>query len=423
MQDSDKKKDIIWNALGSLMYALSSMILAFWVARELGMDEGGIFGFGFSTLGQQAFIIAYFGVRPFQITDTEGNYTLGTYIRLRSFTSAAAIFFAAAYILILLLSGSYDIYKAAALFMLAAYKIIDGYADVYESEFQRAGSLYAGGRALFLRTLISMAAFMLVIAISGSLILASVIGVLIQLLGCNLFDINPFYRIVPGEKRSMEIREGRLASLFTATLPLFLSSFLDFYIFSSSKYAIDWFGTNSDSGIFNILFMPTSFIYLVANFIMRPFMTELAALYELSDRNGFMSMVRRLFLAVAGLMLAVLLGVIILGGPVLYILEMILGQEGSGILTGRLGVFFLIILGGGIYAINNLFYYILVIIGRRREIFFIYLFGALCAFFVSRSMVAAFGLEGAAGAYVILMLLMLAGFLLVLFRKMGRAFR
>ena len=423
MQDKDKKRDIIWNALGSLLYALSSMVLAFWVTRNGGMDEGGIFGFGFSTLGQQAFIIAYFGIRPLQITDTAGRYSFGAYRRIRSYTSLAALLFAVVYISALLISGSYGIYKSCVLFLLAAYKTADGYADVYESELQRAGRLYVGGRGLFFRSLASMAVFMLFMAFTKDLVIASAAGVIVQLLGCNIFDIAPFYRSVPPDQRKEDIGEGGIASLFKDSLPLFLSAFLDFYIFSSSKYAIDWFGTDSASGIFNILFMPTSFIYLASNFIIRPFMTELAAAFELRDSKSFMSMSKRLMAAVAVLMLTALLGVIVLGGPVLGILELMLGQGGSGILTERLGIFFLIILGGGIYAVNNLFYYMLVIMKRQRAIFIIYLLGAASAFFISSRMVATFGLAGAAWAYVMLMLIMLGCFMLVMLRALSSAFR
>ena len=85
------KKDIIWNTLGSLIYALSSMVLAFIALRFAGPDDGGIFGFGFSTLGQQMFIVAYFGIRPFHITDTKREYTYGDYRRLRLYTAGLAI--------------------------------------------------------------------------------------------------------------------------------------------------------------------------------------------------------------------------------------------------------------------------------------------------------------------------------------------
>ena len=73
------KNDVLWNALGSMTYALASMVLAFFVLRILGEKEGGIFGFGYSTLGQQFFILAYFGIRPFHITDMRGEFSFRDY--------------------------------------------------------------------------------------------------------------------------------------------------------------------------------------------------------------------------------------------------------------------------------------------------------------------------------------------------------
>ena len=84
--DHKERQNVIWNTVGSGVYALASMVLAFIVMRMAGEDEGGIFGFGFSTYGQQMFIIAYFGIRPFQITDGKQEYTFGDYLRLRTAT-------------------------------------------------------------------------------------------------------------------------------------------------------------------------------------------------------------------------------------------------------------------------------------------------------------------------------------------------
>ena len=61
-----ERQNVLWNTAGSFCYALASMVLSFLVIRMIGEDQGGIFSFGFSTLGQQMFIIAYFGIRPFQ---------------------------------------------------------------------------------------------------------------------------------------------------------------------------------------------------------------------------------------------------------------------------------------------------------------------------------------------------------------------
>ena len=71
------RQDILWNMAGSFCYAFASMVLSFLVMRLAGEDQGGIFAFGYSTFGQQMFILAYFGIRPFQITDRAGDYRFG----------------------------------------------------------------------------------------------------------------------------------------------------------------------------------------------------------------------------------------------------------------------------------------------------------------------------------------------------------
>lgn len=45
--------------------------------------------------------------------------------------------------------GDYNGEKCTILLLLVVYKVIDGYADVYESEFQRQGSLYLTGKSNF----------------------------------------------------------------------------------------------------------------------------------------------------------------------------------------------------------------------------------------------------------------------------------
>ena len=86
-----EKQNIVWNMVGSFCYAFASMVLAFLVMRIAGEEQGGIFAFGYSTLGQQMFIVAYFGLRPFQITDGRGEYRFGDYLHHRFLTCAAAL--------------------------------------------------------------------------------------------------------------------------------------------------------------------------------------------------------------------------------------------------------------------------------------------------------------------------------------------
>ena len=70
-----EQKNIIWNMIGSFLYAFASMVLSIAVVQLAGEDAGGVFTFAFTTFGQHMFMAAYFGIRPFQITDTGEKYT------------------------------------------------------------------------------------------------------------------------------------------------------------------------------------------------------------------------------------------------------------------------------------------------------------------------------------------------------------
>ena len=67
-----------------------------------------IFGFAFSAFGQQMFLVAYFGMRPFQSTDVNQAYTFGEYRRVRLYTCVAAVIFGIIYICLLYTSRLYS---------------------------------------------------------------------------------------------------------------------------------------------------------------------------------------------------------------------------------------------------------------------------------------------------------------------------
>ena len=411
------KKDYFWNTLGSGVYALASMVLAFAAMHITGPDDGGIFGFGFSAFGQQMFIIAYFGIRPFHITDAGYEYSYNDYRILRILTSLAAVVSACLYLVFMTAGDHYSARKAAIVFLLSLYKIADGVADLYESECQRAGCLWLGGKELCFRTVISAGVLVLAMLLTKDVLKASAAAVAAQAI-CILWFRQYFAAHVLNSKNadtfgsseakaaktgSWRSDQSKVRQLANSTILLFLSVFVDFYIFSASKYAIDMYLTDVDSGIFNILFMPTSVIYLAANFIIKPYMTRLSVHFEEQDFSAFNKIFGKLKLAVLVMSAAAMLGTILLGKPVLYVLELLLGSRYSGMLTSASLMFVLIILGGCFYAVTNLYYYILIIMRQQKRIFRNYLIIAVAAAVLSNLAVPKFGLMGAACVYPLYM--------------------
>ncbi|WP_243107498.1 hypothetical protein [Clostridium sp. OF09-36] len=263
-----EKENMIWNMTGSFFYAFASMVLSFLVLRIAGEEQGGIFSFGFSTVGQQMFLLAYFGIRPFHITDGANQYRFGDYLHHRYGTCFLALLLGAGYLAV----TGYSWQKVQIIFLLIAYKVIDGFADVYESEFQRQGCLYLTGRSNTFRTILSVGVFLVTLCSGAGLFAACVAAVLGQIAGVVLFDI-----VVLKELPKVDYNwSGTQARALTASaILLFVSVFLDFYIFSAAKYAIDAHLGDAASGYFNVIFMPTSVINLAAGFVIRPYLTYL----------------------------------------------------------------------------------------------------------------------------------------------------
>lgn len=394
-----EKRDIIWNMTGSFLYAFASMALSIAVVQIAGEDAGGIFTFAFTTFGQHMFMMAYFGIRPFQITDTGGKYSFGDYLGLRLLTCGAAVLTGMGYVLL----NGYSFEKAAVVFLMVVYKVIDALADAYEAEFQRGGRLYLTGKSNAFRTILSVGVFLASLAYTKDLAAASLWAVGAQAAGFLVFDVLVIRELPNVEWRSAK---GKKQELFAETILLFCSAVLDFYIFSASKYAIEGCMADRDMAVFGAIFMPTSIINLVAGFVIRPYLTKMSFTWEMGRTRRFLKIQKRIALIIAALTVLAVGGAWLLGIPVLSLLYPNLR---TGLSQCRPALV-LIIFGGALNAYMNLFYYSLVIMKKQKYIFGVYGLVSLMAVLVSTPFVRWGGIFGGALAYVVL-----TGALMVLF--------
>ena len=394
-----EKRDIIWNMTGSFLYAFASMVLSIAVVQIAGEDAGGIFTFAFTTFGQHMFMMAYFGIRPFQITDTGGKYSFGDYLGLRLLTCGAAVLTGMGYVFL----NGYSFEKAAVVFLMVVYKVIDALADAYEAEFQRGGRLYLTGKSNAFRTILSVGVFLASLAYTKDLAAASLWAVGAQAAGFLGFDVLVIRELPNVEWRSAK---GKKQELFAETILLFCSAVLDFYIFSASKYAIEGCMADRDMAVFGAIFMPTSIINLVAGFVIRPYLTKMSFTWEMGRTRRFLKIQKRIALIIAALTVLAVGGAWLLGIPVLSLLYPNL-QTG---LSQCRPALVLIIFGGALNAYMKLFYYSLVIMKKQKYIFGVYGLVSLMAVLVSTPFVRWGGIFGGALAYVVL-----TGALMVLF--------
>lgn len=394
-----EKRNMVWNMIGSFLYAFASMVLTIAVVQIAGEDAGGIFTFAFTTFGQHMFTVGYFGIRPFQITDTSDRYSFGDYFGLRLMTCAFALAVGLAFVLV----NDYTVEKAGVVFFMVVYKVIDALADTYEAEFQRRGHLHLTGKANAFRTAISVTAFLCMLAATKNLLSASMVAVQAQVVGFLIFDAMIIRYLSDVNWKS---EKGKKFQLLRINTVLFFSVILDFYIFSAAKYAIEGNMLDRDMALFGAIFMPTSVINLVANFVIRPYLTKLSIVWAAEDMRKFIGLLGQLSAVIAALTVLAVGGAWLLGIPVLSILYPNL----SYMLAECRPALILIILGGALNAYMCLFYYALVIMEKQRFIFVGYVLVGALAVLISGPFVRSGGIFGAALSYTILMAVLMAIF-------------
>ena len=83
--ENQSRKNVIWNMIGSIGFALATMVLTSLAGRMTGEEGGAVFTAGY-TLAQQLLTIGYFEVRTFQVTDLQREYEFEDYFTYRLIT-------------------------------------------------------------------------------------------------------------------------------------------------------------------------------------------------------------------------------------------------------------------------------------------------------------------------------------------------
>ena len=130
-----KKSEIIWNTLGSFVESLLSAVLLMFCTRLNGTEIAGMFSISFAT-ATILNAIGDFGIRIYQVTDTNRKYKFGDYLLARVFVVITMVIIG---ILFVNISG-YTAEKLWICIALIMFKVIDNLSETYQGEFQLINS-------------------------------------------------------------------------------------------------------------------------------------------------------------------------------------------------------------------------------------------------------------------------------------------
>lgn len=392
----------LWFTAGSSMQAGSTVLMTMLTGHFLDLASVGVFSFAL-VISQLLYTVGLFGANDLQMTDFAHRYRFGDYFKVKIVSNSAAMLICCILQVVLGLHGQ----KAACLYLLTAYMLVNSAAELYQSMLFQAQRLDLSGKMLSMRTAVSLVGFGAGI-LAGRSLLKACAGALAANLAITCLSVRHWC----GGYRDSDyiLKDGKEKKLLLASLPLCLSLLGFLLNINAPKFLINYYLTDEVQGIYTILFMPVYAVNLVSQFIFKPSLKNYADHLEKKDGGfGKMFLMQSLLIALCTAVAA--FGMRLLGPWLLQLLF----SEDLAAYRGWMGAF---MISGGIMALNQLCYYLLVLLKRQKAILVNYSVGIAVSFLAGMAVIPRDGIMGAWLSFTLGQAALLAGYGLTLGREM-----
>lgn len=397
-KDKQFKKNFVWNIIGTTFNSFNSLFFMIIITRINGLEDAGIFTLAFST-ACILYIIGTYAGRIYQVTEENEKITDKDYIANRIITCAIIIVISIFFVII----KQYDIYKSSIFIILAIYKALEAFSDVFYGIMQKNELLEKAGKSTFMKAVISLGAFIVIDYFTKNLIISCISIVVVYLAIIIIYDVINSRNLM---NREVKVNSKNVMNIFKNGFFTFAISFLGVYIINAPKYAIDNFLTEEIQAIFGIIIMPATVMGLFAQFLIHPYLNKIFLLYKTNKYEELKKVIYKIILVIFIFGIFCLIAGYLLGTQVL---GFIYGLN----LTDYRNSLTFILAGATFYTMAGIISPVLVTMRCTRIQFVIYSIISVMELVLCNVLVKKMEFNGAIIAYVVTMTIYFITFLIV----------
>ncbi len=383
-----KKREFIWNTIGSLISSVLNAIILAFCTRLNGIEIAGMFSISYATASILD-SIGNFGLRIYQTTDTIRKNTFSEYLIARFF---AVILMIIVGIIFVLITG-YTEEKLYICLLLIMFRAIENISETYQAEFQLNGRLELGGKTIVYRNIIGLIVFFILDYITKNIIVSLIGFLMANIIVFFLYDaklIKKFASI------HLKVNKQKIIQIIKECIPLAISTLISMYVINAVKYAIDATGDYTMQTYFNILYMPTFVINMLSIFIIKPFLKPFGEYWNEKQYKKFIKIILVIIGILALATLCTEIGAYILGIPLLNLLYGVNLEEYKIHLI-------LLIFSGFLYASSNVLFNALGTMRKQKLTTIAYGLVAIFSLFIPEKLVKMYNMTGASISCIIIM--------------------
>ena len=316
MNPDTLKKNMLWNAAGNIIYLMSQWVMTVLVTVLGGLTDAGILSVAMSVSATFQ-TLALFGIRNFQVSDTQRKYTDSTYTGFRTLTCAGALLICMVFSLISGYLGG----QLLAIFLFMMFRLAETYSDVLHGIAQKNDRLDIAGKSFSIKGIGLLVCFLAGFYLSKDLNVGLLLMTLFSCASTLLYDF-------PAVRKLSEFRLldplSRCGKLALETLPLCVYLFLASAISTVPRLILEMQCGKEVLGAYASIFAPALLLQSATGYLYNPFATQFAEWNRQKDRRAFCNLLLKLVLVILGISAVILLAAQFLGE---FALVLVFGEQ------------------------------------------------------------------------------------------------
>lgn len=388
-----------WNAACAGLDAIQAAVILLAISRLYDISIAGIVTFGFA-VANLVTIIARYGIRNYQVTDSKELFRFPDYLLCRIWTTGGGLALAVIYLVFMLAGGKYSLDKGLIVFEIVALKATGAVEDVFVGRLQQLGRLDIGARISTFRLMTSTTVIFSLLWVIHNVHICLLLGIASEI----ILDVI----LIALARKLADFRLAPLSfhgavRLLRVGIPLCLGMSLHNYVGNAPKYLVDLYMTDDLQAVCGYVMMPMFVLVILNVFVMQPAVKGLGDDWNTNPSRFWAKAIRHMTIIFL-LALAVLGMGLVIGLPLLSALYAV------DLLPYRTE-FLILMIGGGLYTISS--YMIVMLTTMRRQSGIVW--GCLAALLVylvfGKWMSVKDGFAGACNLYIFANAAMVAAFL------------
>ena len=310
------RDSILWNTFGNIFYLICQWLITILVVRILTPTDNGYFSIAIN-ITNLFITVAGYGMRNFQISDKNKEYSYGTYFFSRIITSALALVALVAFVFM----NDYSTITRIIIILYMFYKFIELFFDIYSGIYQTEWRMDLIGKSMILRGVISLISFSIALLVTKDLALSIIALTLATAAALVIYDMKNIHKLVD---LHVDTDFSALLRLLKACLPLALYSMLLATIGTIPKHILQQSAGEVVIGAYSVISNPTIFIQAFTIQVFTPFLTTFTTQYFAQDFKSFWVLFAKCFGILFALTIAAVIGAYFLGD---FAIKIVLGQQ------------------------------------------------------------------------------------------------